>query len=91
MGWRPEEDRSYLDLYPLTAETIPSEARPVVLGIGWYSTFDNPVIDSKGRYWIGKGNLGYIRGGHAICVQPGNAKIGSNGITGITKVQKVHV
>jgi hypothetical protein len=74
LGWLPEEDRSYLDKYPLTAETLPSTARPVVLGIGWYSAFDNPVVDNNGRYWIGKSNLGYIRGGHAICVQPGDVK-----------------
>lgn len=39
---------------------------PVVLGIDWMSTFDTPV--QKGRdYWIGEGDLGRVRGGHAIC------------------------
>lgn len=66
------EDRSYLDKYPLTAATVPSTAHPGVLGIPWYSNFDFPKRDGL-RYWIGRGNLGYVRGGHAICVQPGDS------------------
>ena len=73
LGWRRPEDRSYLDKYPLTAMTLPSTAHPCVLGIPWYSKFDVPTKDGL-RYWIGRGsNLGYVRGGHAICVQPGDA------------------
>lgn len=46
---------------------------PVVLGINWYSNFDHPIWTDIGaggsRWWIGldSQNLGYIRGGHAIC------------------------
>jgi len=45
---------------------------PVVIGISWYSNFDNP-ISVRGRfgrseYWIGQGDLGRIRGGHAVCL-----------------------
>jgi hypothetical protein len=48
-----------------------SQGLPVVLGINWYSNFDSPVWGDLGaggnRWWIGRGNLGNIRGGHAIC------------------------
>lgn len=77
LGWRPEEDRSYLDKYPLTMETIPSIAQPCVLGIPWYSGFDRPKQDGPfpwSRWWMGRGDLGYVRGGHAICVLPGTSK-----------------
>jgi hypothetical protein len=40
--------------------------KPVVLGMDWFTTFDRPV-KKKNEYWIGEGNLGQIRGGHAIC------------------------
>lgn len=45
---------------------------PVVLGINWHSSFDSPVWADFGtggnRWWIGRGDLGPIRGGHAICL-----------------------
>jgi len=40
---------------------------PVVLGIDWMSAFDEPKKKSDGSYWIGGGDLGAVRGGHAIC------------------------
>jgi len=73
LGWKTPEDRTYLDKWKLTAPTLPSVAQPCVLGIPWYSSFDSPKIDTNGRWWIGKGSLGYVRGGHAICVQPGDS------------------
>lgn len=57
--------------YPLRAlRTSELPARvPVVLGLNWYSNFDEP--EKVGRdYWIGRGDLGPIRGGHAICARP---------------------
>ena len=78
LGWRAESDRSYLSKYALTAATMPSAAQPIVLGVGWYSKFDVPVQDGPfpwSRWWIGRGkDIGYIRGGHAICALPGDAK-----------------
>ena len=71
LGYRQPEDQSYMDKYPLTFATLPSTAQPCVLGINWYSNFDVPKLDGL-RYWIGRGKLGNIRGGHAICVQPGD-------------------
>lgn len=75
LGARFPEDQSYKEKYPLTADTLPSVAQPCVLGIPWYSKFDVPVKDNWQRWWIGRttANLGYVRGGHAICVQPGDA------------------
>jgi hypothetical protein len=40
---------------------------PVVLGIDWMSAFDRPEKRSNGETWIGRADLGRVRGGHAIC------------------------
>lgn len=72
LGRRTPTDWSHYDKYPLTAGTVPTSPVPVAIGINWYTNFDNPVKDSKGRYWIGKGNLGSIRGGHCVCIEPGD-------------------
>ncbi len=39
---------------------------PVVIGVDWMSNFDTPVLRGR-EYWIGEGDLGRMRGGHAIC------------------------
>lgn len=63
-------DWEHVIKYALTAGTIPAAPTPVVLGVNWYAAFDNPELDTKGRYWIGRGaSLGRVRGGHAICVK----------------------
>lgn len=73
LGARLPDEKPYVEKYGLTPATIPSTAQPGVLGIPWYSSFDTPKLDGL-RYWIGRSsNLGYVRGGHAICVQPGDA------------------
>ncbi|MGW0196580.1 hypothetical protein [Nonomuraea sp. NPDC003201] len=41
---------------------------PVVLGCNWYADFDTPREQGKEGPWIGRGDLGRVRGGHAICV-----------------------
>lgn len=73
LGRRVPTDWEHYDKYPLTAETLPKMPVPVVLGINWYSNFDNPVWKS-GRWWIGldSRNLGTIRGGHCVCLEPGD-------------------
>ena len=39
----------------------------VSIGVNWYQDFDTP--DShNGEWWIGRGNLGSIRGGHCVCL-----------------------
>lgn len=74
LGARLSEDKPYAEKYPLTAETIPSLETPVVIGIPWYTDFDSPQRDTLSlRYWIGrKKDLGWVRGGHAVCLKPYN-------------------
>lgn len=39
---------------------------PVLLGVNWYADFGTPVLH-RNEWWIGRGHLGRISGGHAIC------------------------
>lgn len=69
----------HLDKYPLTAATMPSSAQPVVIGVNWYSAFDNPRPIRVGRrtryHIIGDGpSLGRIRGGHATVLKPDHVR-----------------
>lgn len=44
---------------------------PVVIGVNWYRNFSNPEPLPRGKvqeWWIGRGDLGRIDGGHCICV-----------------------
>lgn len=73
LGRRAPTDWEHVDKYRLRGAPVPPPAGvvPMVLGINWYENFDRPVRDSKsGQYWIGLGNWGRIRGGHAICARP---------------------
>jgi hypothetical protein len=40
---------------------------PIAIGVNWYSNFDIPVAVG-GDTWIGRGDLGTIRGGHCVCL-----------------------
>jgi hypothetical protein len=71
------DDWAHVEKWPLTAAAIPSKPVPVTIGVNWYSNFDNPQQDSRGRWWIGKGNLGSIRGGHCVCLEPGDPSDGT--------------
>jgi hypothetical protein len=70
----------HVEKYPLSsamAETM--TPTPVVIGINWYSNFDNPKDNAGnsyypgrvpvGNWWIGRGSLGSIRGGHAVALK----------------------
>ncbi len=67
----------HVEKYPLTA--LPPEERPtkrpVVIGVNWYTEFDNPEQDEKsGEYFVaraGAGALTNVRGGHCVCLEPG--------------------
>jgi hypothetical protein len=72
LGRRVPTDWKHYEKFPLTAGTVPTVPVPVVLGVNWYSNFDNPVQDKQGRWWIGKGDLGSVRGGHCVCLAPGD-------------------
>lgn len=39
----------------------------VSIGINWYQDFDLPDMHN-GEWWIGRGALGSIRGGHCVCL-----------------------
>lgn len=66
-------DWDHIDKYPLrglTAESRPVSV-PVTWGINWYTAFDTPERMNR-RWWIGRGDLGSIRGGHSVCTPPRN-------------------
>lgn len=69
LGRYVPDDWEHTGKYPLTARTTPARPVPMVLGINWYSNFDRP--EKIGRtWWVGRGDLGAIRGGHAIATLP---------------------
>jgi hypothetical protein len=72
LGRELPPDWEHVEKYPLRALSAVERPVqiPVVLGINWYSNFDRPQQDSKKRWWIGKGDLGSLRGGHCICARP---------------------
>ena len=70
LGRREPTNWLHTARYPLTATTVPTTPVPVVLGVLWYANFDRPVVGSDGRWWIGRGDLGHVRGGHAVCLKP---------------------
>ncbi len=74
LGARLPEEKPYVNKYPLTAATMPSVETPVVIGIPWYTNFDEPTLDVLSRrWWVGRSkNLGWMRGGHCICLKPYN-------------------
>lgn len=66
LGCRPSETDEHIRKFPLTTATLPSVPTPSAVGVNWYSNFDSPVKLSDGRWWVGRGNLGSIRGGHCV-------------------------
>jgi len=81
LGRRTPTDWRHYELFPLTAEATPDTPTPVAIGVNWYTDFDNPV-QQGGRYWIGldSKNLGTVRGGHCVCLEPGD-QVDANGQT----------
>lgn len=66
----PSATSEHIDKYPLTLATLPDKPTSMVLGVNWYTNFDSPVkrtVNGKAMYVIGDGDLGSVRGGHAIC------------------------
>lgn len=76
LGRRKPTDWQHVDAYPLRALALTPVA-PVVLGIDWYTNFDRPMRTdgtpytpgARGLFWIGRGSLGKVRGGHCICAK----------------------
>jgi len=73
LGRLVPDDWKHVERWGMTAEAMPTRPVPVVIGVNWYSDFDNPVWKG-GRWWIGLDpkNLGSIRGGHCVCLEPGD-------------------
>lgn len=44
-----------------------ASGRPVVVGMNWYRDFDSPEKVGS-EWWIGRGDLGSIRGGHCVSI-----------------------
>lgn len=71
------DDWRHVERYPLSAmpEGKPLTRRPVVIGVNWYSAFDAPEKDeTSGEFFVAKAGvaqLGRIRGGHCVCLEPG--------------------
>lgn len=65
-----DEERAQRWQLAALEESLRPKHVPVVIGINWYSAFDEPTRDGDGAWWIGEGPLGSVRGGHAICVEP---------------------
>jgi len=75
LGRRPPTDWKHVDNYPLTAAETPAKPVPVVIGVNWYSAFDEPKRDRQGHWWIGRGlSLGRLRGGHCVCLKARRAR-----------------
>lgn len=75
LGRIPPPDWHHVEKYPLTATTAPEGPSSMVMGVNWYSAFDNPEQDDSGKWWIGRsGNLGTIRGGHAVALKARNVQ-----------------
>jgi hypothetical protein len=78
LGRKVPTDFEHVEKYPLSRALVTPERVPVVLGINWYANFDDPATvagvpwtpGARGTFWIGRGSLGGIRGGHAICAKP---------------------
>lgn len=75
LGRRIPKDFDHVAKYPLRATAAIAKPVPVTVGINWYSNFDKPVKGSDGRFWIGRGSLGRIEGGHSVVMPHANVDL----------------
>jgi hypothetical protein len=71
----PSATTEHIEKYPLTLSTMPSKSSSMLLAVNWYENFDTPLparIKGVKRSVIGVGDLGRIRGGHAVCARNWN-------------------
>jgi hypothetical protein len=52
---------------------------PVVLGVNWYASFNRPERVGNCS-WIGRGSLGRLLGGHAVCVYRASDRLEAVGL-----------
>lgn len=70
LGWQPPVNRDHERTYAIV-NSMPEGNCPVVIGMNWYASFDRPMRDVDGAWWIGEqSNWGTVRGGHCICLRP---------------------
>lgn len=74
-GREPAPDHNHLRRWSLTADTMPENPTPVVLGSEWYEKWSRPWIDPKGNAWLAHpesdpDDWGPVVGGHAYCLNP---------------------
>jgi hypothetical protein len=72
LGRNEPPDRIHEEKYPfdaMPAEDVPTVPFPVIAGVAWYSNFDSPVQGEDGKWRVGGGDLGSIRGGHCFCLE----------------------
>lgn len=71
LGRKVPLDWNHYVRYPLSAapDSIVAPTVPLAIGVNWYSNFDNPTRDPDGKWWVGRGSLGTVRGGHCVCVK----------------------
>jgi len=86
LGRLTPPDWRHYEKFALTPATTPDTPTPVAIGVNWYTDFDAPV-QKGGRYWIGLDSkkLGSVRGGHCVCLEPGDQLNGAN--TVVRKLQ----
>ncbi len=53
--------------------TAISRGLPVTIGVNWYTNFGDPMKLGE-DYWIGRGSLGRITGGHSVCISGASDK-----------------
>lgn len=66
----PSATTEHLEKYPITKKALTSANSSMMVAINWYDNFSKPVqryIKSANRWVIGEGQLGVIRGSHAVC------------------------
>lgn len=64
---RAPSDWKHYERYPVAALAKPPTGVPVAIAVNWYESFDSPEKLSN-RWWIGRGPLGAIRGGHCVAI-----------------------
>src|SRR5436190_1785654 len=61
-GRRTPTNFDHVERYPPTLTTTPSAPVPVVIGVDWFTNFDNPVKDSTGGRWSRRADILRLEG-----------------------------
>lgn len=72
LGHNPAPDRKHIDAFPVTGGAATPTKVPVVIGINWYTSMDEPQKQKDGSYIFRSTNVGTVRGGHCTALEPNN-------------------